>query len=131
MRSLKDLCSGPLERVLHHQRERRVEVVRESEGPSSMTTKSTCKLALNTAIMPKGAPMKKLIVLSLLMAVILVAAGFPIPIHSQSPGTDLKPTFISPTPGLYVNGWPPFTVSYPKEWVALLFYPIKPTLQES
>jgi hypothetical protein len=26
---------------------------------------------------------------------------------------------MSPTPGLYVNGWPPFTVSYPKEWMEL------------
>jgi hypothetical protein len=61
--------------------------------------------------------MKKLIVLSLLTAVTLLAGGFLA--HAQGPTTDLKPTFISPTPGLYVNGWPPFTVSYPKEWVEL------------
>jgi hypothetical protein len=56
--------------------------------------------------------MKKLIVLALLMAVILLVAALA---HAQAPADDLKPTFISPTPGLYVNGWPPFTVSYPKE----------------
>ena len=44
-------------------------------------------------------------------------AGFSTPAHAQTPANDLKPTFISPTPGLYVNGWPAFTVSYPKEWV--------------
>ena len=61
--------------------------------------------------------MKKLIVLSLITAVMLLMAGFSAPAHAQSPANDLKPTFISPTPGLYVNGWPAFTVSYPKEWV--------------
>ena len=58
--------------------------------------------------------MKKLIVLSLLTAVMLLAGGFLAPAQAQSPANDLKPTFISPTPGLYVNGWPAFTVSYPK-----------------
>lgn len=38
-------------------------------------------------------------------------------VYAQSPAGDVKPTFISPTPGLYVHGWPAFTVSYPKEWV--------------
>jgi hypothetical protein len=59
--------------------------------------------------------MKGSIVLSLLMAVVLLTA----PAHGQSPGTDLKPTFISRTPGLYVNGWPAFTVAYPREWVEM------------
>jgi len=58
--------------------------------------------------------MRKLIALSLL-TVMLLAGGFLAPVHAQSPANDLKPTFISPTPGLYVNGWPAFTVSYPKE----------------
>ena len=58
--------------------------------------------------------MKKLIVLPLVMAVMVLVAAL---VHAQAPPNDLKPTFISPTPGLYVNGWPAFTVSYPKEWV--------------
>ena len=59
--------------------------------------------------------MKKLIVLAMIMAVTVLVA---IPVHAQTPANDLKPTFINPTPtpGLFVNGWPPFTVSYPKEW---------------
>ena len=59
--------------------------------------------------------MKKLIVLSLL-TVMLLGGGFLAPVHAQAPANDLKPTFISPTPtpGVYVNGWPAFTVSYPK-----------------
>jgi hypothetical protein len=61
--------------------------------------------------------MKKLIVLSLFAVIMVSAVGLPSAVQSQSPGNDLKPTFISPTPGLYVNGWPAFTVSYPKEWV--------------
>jgi hypothetical protein len=59
--------------------------------------------------------MKQLIVVSLLTAVLLLAVGFVTPIHAQT--GDLKPTFISPTSGLYVNAWPAFSVSYPKEWV--------------
>jgi hypothetical protein len=60
--------------------------------------------------------MKKLIVLSLLTALVLLGGVMLAPAHAQAPAQDLKPTFISPTPGLYVNGWPAFTVSYPKEW---------------
>jgi hypothetical protein len=59
--------------------------------------------------------MKRLIVVSLIMAGLLVIAGFSAPAQAQGPANDLKPTFIGPTPGLYVNGWPAFTVSYPKE----------------
>jgi hypothetical protein len=61
--------------------------------------------------------MKKLIVLSLIMAGIVLMTGFSAPTKAQTPASDLKPTFINPTPmpGLFVNGWPPFTVSYPKE----------------
>ena len=60
--------------------------------------------------------MKKLIVVSVIMVGMLMG-GFLAPLNAQSPGGDLKPTFLSPTPGLYVNGWPVFTVSYPKDWV--------------
>jgi hypothetical protein len=60
--------------------------------------------------------MKRLIVLAMIMAVILLMAALA---HAQAPAIDLKPTFVSPTPGLYVNGWPAFTVSYPKEWVEI------------
>lgn len=67
----------------------------------------------------RGEDMKKLIVLSLIVAGIVLMAGFSTPAQVQSPGVDAKPTFISPTPGLYVNGWPPFTVSYPKDWEEL------------
>jgi hypothetical protein len=58
--------------------------------------------------------MKKLIVLAMIIAAMVLVAAI---VHAQTPANDLKPTFISPTPGLYVNGWPAFTVSYPKEWV--------------
>ena len=66
--------------------------------------------------------MKKLIVLSLL-TVMLLGGDFLAPAHAQTPANDLKPTFISPTPGLYVSGWPAFTVSYPKKWVETLPFP--------
>jgi hypothetical protein len=63
--------------------------------------------------------MKRLIAASLLTALMLSAGGFLTLSRAQSPSADLKPTFISPTPGLYVNGWPAFTVTYPREWVVL------------
>jgi len=67
--------------------------------------------------------MKRLIAAALLAAFVLVGGGFSTPTHAQTPAPDLKPTFISQTPGLYVNGWPAFTVSYPKEWVEVAPYP--------
>jgi hypothetical protein len=57
--------------------------------------------------------MKKLMVVSLLLAGILSTGVIGI---AQAQTSDLKPTFISFTPGIYVNAWPPFTVTYPKEW---------------
>jgi hypothetical protein len=61
--------------------------------------------------------MQRPIVLSVIMTLALLIGGFLTFTRAQSPGADLKPTFISPTSGLYVNGWPAFTVSYPREWV--------------
>jgi hypothetical protein len=60
--------------------------------------------------------MKRLIVLAIIMAVMVLVAAL---VHAQSPANELKPTFISPTPGLFVNGWPAFTVSYPKGLVEM------------
>ena len=57
--------------------------------------------------------MKKLIVLAIIMGVMVLVAALA---HAQAPASDLKPTLIIPTPGLYVDGWPAFTVPYPKEW---------------
>ena len=63
--------------------------------------------------------MKKLIAISLIMAVMLLVGFFSAPTQAQSPASDVKPTFITLTPGLYVHGWPAFTVSYPKDWVVM------------
>ena len=57
----------------------------------------------------------KLMVLTIELAA--VVALFFVPAYAQSPAGDVKPTFITLTPGLYVHGWPALTVSYPKEWV--------------
>jgi hypothetical protein len=63
--------------------------------------------------------MKRPIAASLFTALVLLTGSFLTLTHGQSPSAELKPTFISPTPGLYVHGWPAFTVSYPKEWTAV------------
>ena len=60
------------------------------------------------------------------LAIVLTAvmALFSASAYAQSPAGDVKPTFISLTPGLYVHGWPALTVTYPREWVVL---PASPT----
>ena len=65
--------------------------------------------------------MKKLIVLSLIMAGIVLIAGFFTPSHAQDTAKDDTPTFYHLVPGTYVNGWPRFTIHYPKDWVEKRF----------
>jgi len=61
--------------------------------------------------------MKKLIVLSVITAVMLLTWSSVAPAHAQDSAKDDKPTFYHLVPGTYVNGWPRFTVHYPKDWV--------------
>ena len=61
--------------------------------------------------------MKKLIVLSLIMAVMFLTGGSGAPARAQDPANADKPTFYHLVPGTYVNGWPRFTITYPKDWV--------------
>jgi hypothetical protein len=65
----------------------------------------------------EGGPMKKLIVVLLIAAVMFLVGSFSAFPQTQNPVSQMKPTFLAPTPGIYVNGWPAFTVSYPKDWV--------------
>jgi hypothetical protein len=62
--------------------------------------------------------MKKPMVLSVIMIALLLLVGSVLtPSSAQAPTTDDTPTFYRLVPGTYVNGWPRFTVTYPKEWV--------------
>jgi hypothetical protein len=61
--------------------------------------------------------MKKLIIVSVIMAIMLLMGGLFAPSHAQDPAKEEKPTFYRLTPGVYVNGWPRFTLTYPKDWV--------------
>jgi len=61
--------------------------------------------------------MKKLIIVLLITAIMLLAGSFSAFTQAQSPASQVKPTFLAPTSGTYVHGWPAFTVSYPKDWV--------------
>lgn len=61
--------------------------------------------------------MKKLIVVLLITAIMLLVGSFSAFTQAQSPVSQVKPTFLAPIPGTYVHGWPAFTVSYPKDWV--------------
>ena len=61
--------------------------------------------------------MKKPIVVSVLIAVMLLAWGSFAPAQPQDSAKEEKPTFYRLTPGVYVNPWPRFTVTYPKDWV--------------
>ena len=60
--------------------------------------------------------MKKPLVVSLLMAVMLLQLIFT-PAYSQSPTSPDTPTLYNLVPGTYVNGYPRFTIHYPKDWV--------------
>jgi hypothetical protein len=64
--------------------------------------------------------MKTLIVLSVVMAVSLCAGSSFSPSYAQTTARDDTPTFYHFVPGTYVNGWPRFTVHYPKDWVERL-----------
>ena len=62
--------------------------------------------------------MKIIILVSVIMAVMFLTWGSVAPAHAQDSAKDDKPTFYHLVPGTYVNGWPRFTVTYPKEWTA-------------
>lgn len=57
-----------------------------------------------------------ILVLTLFLAVVLGGYVFA---QAENPAGDLKAMLLSPTPGLYVSGWPAFSLSYPKDWQAL------------
>src|SRR5512137_12464 len=61
--------------------------------------------------------MRKSIVLSVVAALLLLAGTPSISSSAQHAATDQTPTFYRLVPGTYVNGWPRFTVTYPKDWV--------------
>jgi hypothetical protein len=61
--------------------------------------------------------MKKLTTLLLAIAVMLLVGNFFAPVHAQDTAKEEKPTFYRLIPGVYVNGWPRFTITYPKDWV--------------
>jgi hypothetical protein len=62
--------------------------------------------------------MRKLVILvSVLIVLIMLMGSAFIPAYAQAPSKDNTPTFYRWTPGTYVNGWPRFTITYPKDWV--------------
>jgi hypothetical protein len=61
--------------------------------------------------------MRKLIVVSLTMTLLLSVGGTLTSSFAQSPAPSDTPTFYRLVPGVYVNGWPRFTITYPKDWV--------------
>ena len=67
--------------------------------------------------------MKKLIILSMIMALMLLTDSFFATAQPQDLAKEEKPTFYRLIPGVYVNGWPRFTIHYPKDWVERLPFP--------
>jgi hypothetical protein len=61
--------------------------------------------------------MRKPIVLSVMIALVLLAGSISTPAYSQAPSPSDTPTFYHLVPGAYVNPWPRFTITYPKDWV--------------
>jgi hypothetical protein len=64
-----------------------------------------------------GGFMKKAIIISMIMVLTFLLWSLFAPAQSQDPVNEEKPTFYRSIPGVYVNGWPRFTVTYPKDWV--------------
>ena len=60
--------------------------------------------------------MKKPVVSAAMLA-LLLAASFSPSSYAQAPAQGDTPTFYHLVPGTYVNGWPRFTIHYPKDWV--------------
>jgi hypothetical protein len=69
--------------------------------------------------------MKKLIVVSTIMALTLLMGSFFALAQPQDTANEEKPTFYRLVPGTYVNGWPRFTITYPKDWIER-----RPVIQE-
>ena len=61
--------------------------------------------------------MKKLIVLSAIITAVVLEWSFFAPAQPQDTAKEEKPTFYRLIPGVYVNGWPRFTIRYPKDWI--------------
>ena len=61
--------------------------------------------------------MKKPIVLSIIMLFLLLTCGSAAPAYAWDSAKCDAPAFDRLTPGVYVNGWPRFTIKYPKDWV--------------
>jgi hypothetical protein len=61
--------------------------------------------------------MKTAIVPLVIIALLLFTGSAFVSSSAQDTTNDDKPTFYRLTPGVYVNGWPRFTVHYPKDWV--------------
>jgi hypothetical protein len=61
--------------------------------------------------------MRKLTIPSVMIALLLLVGSVPTPSYSQTPTPSDTPTFYRLVPGTYVNGWPRFTITYPKDWV--------------
>jgi hypothetical protein len=69
--------------------------------------------------------MKKLIIVSVIMALMLLMGGSFATAHAQDPTKEEKPTFYRLIPGTYVNGWPRFTIHYPKDWIEMRPIPLQ------
>jgi hypothetical protein len=69
--------------------------------------------------------MNKLIVVLVTIAVTLLMGSVFAPSYAQEAAKEEKPTFYHLVPGTYVNGWPRFTIHYPKDWVE-----VTPMMQE-
>jgi hypothetical protein len=61
--------------------------------------------------------MKKSIIISVIKVLMFLVWGSFATANAQDPAKEEKPMFYRLTPGVYVNGWPRFTVTYPKDWI--------------
>jgi hypothetical protein len=69
--------------------------------------------------------MKKFAIVFTIITVILLGGRLLCAVRAQDSAKDDAPTFYRLVPGTYVNGWPRFTIRYPKDWVEVRRLPLE------
>jgi hypothetical protein len=99
-----------------HTNEKSIEIKRK---PTALTPKGRGKMKINFDNMAEreGTLMNKFIIILMSLILALWTVSPFAPAQAQDAAKDDQPTFYRLTPGIYVNPWPRFTVTYPKDWV--------------
>jgi hypothetical protein len=108
------VCSGVFSCYLSSYPFATTRIVPSQPAPGSGWTRET---AATPPSNHREARVNKIIALLAILAVTFLEGSFFGPLRADTFSQDEKPTFYRLIPGIYVNGWPRFTFTYPKDWV--------------